>query len=171
MSLATTFDSRHTQKMGVWRDIARELQSIAITALILGGFAGLWPAVAQAQQLGTVVQYATAVEPFITVPLVQSLLNASIDETAGTWVYVGFCRETSVFITWNTGTVSGGVTIDTTDDTTSAATPAPLTTEIAFSGTAPNKTIVQITGFEVWVRARISTVIGGATVSAKIGCN
>lgn len=116
------------------------------------------------------VSYASPIEPLFTVPMFSSLTNASVDETAGAWIYVGFCDETTVYITWGAGVTVGGVTIDTTDDTTSAATPAPLTSEIAFSGTAPNKTIVQITGLEVWVRSRVSTAITGGTVSTRIGC-
>ena len=107
--------------------------------------------------------------PHVTVPFHISLEDESVDETAGLPVYCALCREVAAYITWSAGVVSGGITFETSEDETYTGTWAPVGNEVPFSGTAPRKTVFGATGVYAWVRARISTVVAGGTVTVRIG--
>lgn len=119
----------------------------------------------------TLAQVNVASELPPVVSLTPSLIAASADETAGRWVNTSRCRETSAYITWNTGAASGAVDFETTDDTASSAAPAVLGDPVSLSGTAPFQTIVSITGAQMFLRASVETVMSGGTVSVNIFCN
>lgn len=95
-----------------------------------------------------------------------SALNSQV--TVGT-AFMPRCRESAVYISWGAGTSSGAVTVETANDAAYTGTWAPLAT-VAWVA-ASKQDVVQITGVHLAIRTRISTVIGGGTVSSFIVCN
>lgn len=94
-------------------------------------------------------------------PWQSSLVAASADETKGVAVNVDECQHHAVVVTWNTGTVSGGIQVETSDEQNFTGTWAPLGAEVAFAGTAPIKTTINWPGKYAWVRVRINTILAG----------
>jgi hypothetical protein len=123
--------------------------------------------------LGVAGWWATpaAVEtPYFSVP---SLVTASTDETVGVAIspdQMARCRETAVYVDWTTGTLSGGVVVETAMTQGYTGRWAPLAT-VTFSGTAPLQDVVQITGAHQWLRTRVDTAVGSGTVNTYILCN
>ena len=106
----------------------------------------------------------------VKAPVESSLTAASTDETLGTALGVARCRELAAYVDWNTGVTAGVVEIETADVQAYAGTWANLGT-VTFSGTAPNQAIVQVTGIQQWVRARVSTAVANGTVDVPFICN
>lgn len=102
----------------------------------------------------------------------QLLTNASALNTAGNVGAADMpqCRETATYLSWSTGTASGAVTMESSYDSAYTGTWAPLQV-VTFSGTAPKQDLVQITGIHLNLRARVSTVLAGGTVSVWQVCN
>lgn len=102
------------------------------------------------------------------------LLNAaSASNATGTVMGSGTmsrCRESAIYIQWSAGTTSGGVTVETAHDSAFTGTWATLGAAIPWvSGSRED--VLQITGIHGAIRTRISTVIGGGTVSTWLVCN
>jgi hypothetical protein len=97
----------------------------------------------------------------------QSALNAS--GVLGQ-PYAAECREFAVYIIWGAGTSAGGVTIESATTSTYTGTWAPVTTAVAWSA-ASKQDLVSITGAHMNLRARISTLVTGGTVSTWVTCN
>lgn len=98
----------------------------------------------------------------------QSALNGTHTPIGAAYMPRG--RESAIYISWGTGTVSGVVTVESARGNTYTGTWATLAT-VTFSGTAPKQDIVQITGIHENIRCRISTVLAGGTVSSWILVN
>jgi len=99
------------------------------------------------------------------------LLNAqSVDETAVTFEPQTNAHSQQGFhhhIKWGTGVVSGVVEVECADDADYAGTWAPMAT-VTFSGTAPKQDYVYTPGQPRAIRHRISTVVGGGTVTTRL---
>lgn len=102
------------------------------------------------------------------------MLNAaSASNATGTSMGTGTmtrCREVAIYIQWSSLTSSGGVQVETAHDVNYTGTWAPLGAAVAWSA-ASKEDVVQITGIHGAIRTRISTVIGGGTVSSWLVCN
>lgn len=99
------------------------------------------------------------------------MLNAqSVDETAVAYEpEIGASPQQGFYhhISWGTGVVSGVVEVECADDSSYAGTWAPMAT-ITFAGSAPKQDYVFSPGRPRAIRHRISTVIGGGTVSTRL---
>jgi hypothetical protein len=94
----------------------------------------------------------------------------SIDETAVTFEGVPSATPQQGFyhhVSWSAGVVSGVVEIECADDADYAGTWAPMAT-VTFSGSAPKQDYVYTPGRPRAIRHRISTVIGGGTVTTRL---
>lgn len=72
----------------------------------------------------------------------------------------------SVYITGSAGVASGAVTIETADDPAYAGTWAAV--QAAVTVLASTELIISFIGEYLFIRARISTVIGSGTVGVKL---
>lgn len=151
--------------------LAQDLAYVEAVPLVSGRWAPQAVEAPRLEQQSNVTGFAWPVAPVFQVPMYDSLIDQSVDETKGVAIYVGFCREALMMITWNSGTVSGAIQMEISEDERDPGEWAPLGPVVEFSGTAPRKTAVQITGFQPWLRPRIATAIGSGTVTVRIGCN
>lgn len=101
----------------------------------------------------------------------KAMLTAqSVDETASTFQGIANSVPMQGFhhhISWSTGVTSGVVEIECADASTYAGTWAPIAT-VTFAGTAPKQDYVYSPGRPKAIRHRISTVIGGGTVTTRL---
>lgn len=105
--------------------------------------------------------------------LTPDLVDATVDETAGAGVgpdKIGRCREHVIYVDWGTGVTAGVVEAETAYSVSYAGTWGPQATA-TFAGTAPNITVINITGALVALRTRVSTTVANGTVDTYIGCN
>lgn len=106
----------------------------------------------------------------VGVPQQQVMVQASVDETPGRAVFVLGCRETVFLVVWNTGVTSGAIVFETAESENAPGTWAVEATA-TFEGTAPIRTVVQITGAHFWIRPRVETVIANGNADVWVGCN
>lgn len=101
-------------------------------------------------------------------PLYEQVLAAqSVDETTHTPVFAAHCSKVSMYVVGSAGVVSGAVTFEASPDAAFAGTWLPILTPV----NAAADTVVTVSGVNAaypYVRARISTVIGGGTVDVMI---
>ncbi len=108
------------------------------------------------------VTHPTAAGPGIRALLV----DQSVDETKGTTPVNGRVQYITIYTAWGTGTTSGVVTIETAPDVNYAGTWDSIDTHTWSAADLVEKT--QITGAFGAIRTRISTVIGGGTITTYI---
>lgn len=109
---------------------------------------------------GLIAQQAPAIQP-------ETLLSSVTTGTSLPLTYdqLKYCREAAIVITWASGVTGGAVTVESSDDSTYTSTWASLAV-VAFNTSAasvPKKDIVQITGVDTNIRARVSTTVSGGS--------